>query len=292
MGILDSKVPAGPLADKWTKHKNDINLVSPANKRNIDIIVVGTGLAGGALGKGVVVDFARHNRRITDLDLESQTVRVGAGVVLDDCDDPTVDNLVLEGNLGAGAFSVEDCGSFTLGAGNVAMDAARTAMRLGAENVKIVYRRSRDEMPARAAEIHHAEEEGIEFHLLTNPTRFKGDDKGRLTGMACLKMELGEPDDSGRRRPIATGRTETIHADLVIMATPIGTMADLAERMKPGLKPGALVTDVGSVKGPIVRDAARLRLTSFVGGHPLAGTERRGFAASSTFGILWSSFQC
>jgi glutamate synthase (NADPH/NADH) small chain len=75
-------------------------------------------------------------------------------------------------------------------------------MRLGAENVKIVYRRSRDEMPARAAEIHHAEEEGIEFHLLTNPTRYLGDDKSRLTGMECLQMELGEPDDSGRRRPM------------------------------------------------------------------------------------------
>jgi glutamate synthase (NADPH/NADH) small chain len=89
-----------------------------------------------------------------------------------------------------------------LGAGNVAMDAARTAQRLGADNVKIVYRRSREEMPARAAEIHHAEEEGIELFLLTNPTRYSGNEKGRLTGMTCLKMELGEPDASGRRRPI------------------------------------------------------------------------------------------
>ena len=110
-----------------------------------------------------------------------------------------------------------------LGAGNVAMDAARTAMRLGAENVKIVYRRSRDEMPARAAEIHHAEEEGIEFHLLTNPTRFKGDDRGRLTGMACLKMELGEPDDSGRRRPIPIKGSEFhMDTDLVIVAVGSG----------------------------------------------------------------------
>ena len=89
-----------------------------------------------------------------------------------------------------------------LGAGNVAMDAARTAMRLGAESVKIVYRRSREEMPARAAEIHHAEEEGIEMYLLTNPTKYLGNEKGRLTGMECLKMELGEPDESGRRRPV------------------------------------------------------------------------------------------
>lgn len=110
-----------------------------------------------------------------------------------------------------------------LGAGNVAMDSARTAMRLGAESVKIVYRRSRTEMPARAAEIHHAEEEGIEFFLLTNPTQFKGDEKGRLTGMECLKMELGEPDDSGRRRPVAIGGSEFhMDTDLVIVAVGSG----------------------------------------------------------------------
>ncbi len=110
-----------------------------------------------------------------------------------------------------------------LGAGNVAMDSARTAMRLGADSVKIVYRRSRDEMPARAAEIHHAEEEGIEFFLLTNPTQFKGDEKGRLTGMECLKMELGEPDDSGRRRPLAIKGSEFhMDTDLVIVAVGSG----------------------------------------------------------------------
>jgi glutamate synthase (NADPH/NADH) small chain len=110
-----------------------------------------------------------------------------------------------------------------LGAGNVAMDSARTAMRLGAESVKIVYRRSRAEMPARTAEIHHAEEEGIEFFLLTNPTRFEGDEKGRLTGMECLKMELGEPDDSGRRRPIAIEGSEFhMDTDLVIVAVGSG----------------------------------------------------------------------
>jgi glutamate synthase (NADPH/NADH) small chain len=110
-----------------------------------------------------------------------------------------------------------------LGAGNVAMDSARTAMRLGAKNVKIVYRRSRDEMPARAAEIHHAEEEGIEFFLLTNPTEFLGNEKGRLTGMTCLKMELGEPDDSGRRRPIAINGSEFhMETDLVIVAVGSG----------------------------------------------------------------------
>ncbi len=110
-----------------------------------------------------------------------------------------------------------------LGAGNVAMDSARTAMRLGAESVKVVYRRSRVEMPARVAEIHHAEEEGIEFFLLTNPTRFIGDQKGRLTGMECLKMELGEPDDSGRRRPVPIKESEfNIETDLVIVAVGSG----------------------------------------------------------------------
>jgi glutamate synthase (NADPH/NADH) small chain len=110
-----------------------------------------------------------------------------------------------------------------LGAGNVAMDAARTAMRLGAEKVRIVYRRSREEMPARAAEIHHAEEEGIEFYLLTNPTRYLGDESGRLTGMECLQMELGEPDDSGRRRPVAIEGSEfMLDTDLVIVAVGSG----------------------------------------------------------------------
>ena len=110
-----------------------------------------------------------------------------------------------------------------LGAGNVAMDSARTAMRLGAESVKIVYRRSRDEMPARKAEIHHAEEEGIEMMLLTNPVRYLGDESGRLTGMQCLKMELGEPDASGRRRPIPIKGSEfEIKTDLVIVAVGSG----------------------------------------------------------------------
>jgi len=106
-----------------------------------------------------------------------------------------------------------------LGAGNVAMDSARTAMRLGADSVKVVYRRSREEMPARAEELHHAEEEKIEFVLLTNPTQFFGDENGRLTGMECLKMELGEPDDSGRRRPVPVEGSEfKIDCDLVVVS--------------------------------------------------------------------------
>lgn len=110
-----------------------------------------------------------------------------------------------------------------LGAGNVAMDAARTAMRLGADRVRVVYRRSRKEMPARAAEIHHAEEEGIELFLLTNPTQYLGDEKGRLTGMTCVEMELGEPDESGRRRPVVKEGSEfDMTCDLVIVAVGSG----------------------------------------------------------------------
>lgn len=110
-----------------------------------------------------------------------------------------------------------------LGAGNVAMDAARTALRLGAEKVRIVYRRSREEMPARAAEIHHAEEEGIEFMLLTNPVRYLGNERGRLTQMECLRMELGEPDESGRRRPVPVKGSEfLIDTDMVVVAVGSG----------------------------------------------------------------------
>ncbi|MFW6011096.1 MAG: NADPH-dependent glutamate synthase, partial [Desulfosalsimonas sp.] len=110
-----------------------------------------------------------------------------------------------------------------IGAGNVAMDSARTAMRLGADRVRIVYRRSREEMPARAAEIHHAEEEGIEFHLLTNPIRFIGEENGRVNQMECQQMELGEPDESGRRRPVPIEGSEFImDCDLAVVAVGAG----------------------------------------------------------------------
>lgn len=106
-----------------------------------------------------------------------------------------------------------------VGAGNVAMDAARTAKRLGAENVYIVYRRSEDEMPARKEEIEHAKEEGIEMRLLTNPTRIIGTDKGWVSGMECVKMELGEPDASGRRSPVEIKGSEYIlDVDMVVMS--------------------------------------------------------------------------
>jgi glutamate synthase (NADPH/NADH) small chain len=110
-----------------------------------------------------------------------------------------------------------------IGAGNVAMDSARTALRLGADKVRIVYRRSREEMPARAEEIHHGEQEGVEIHLLTNPVRFIGDEKGRVKAMECIKMELGEPDESGRRRPVPIKDSNFImDTDLVVIAVGAG----------------------------------------------------------------------
>ncbi|MDO4629375.1 MAG: NADPH-dependent glutamate synthase [Planctomycetia bacterium] len=112
-----------------------------------------------------------------------------------------------------------------VGGGNVAMDAARTAMRLGAESVKIVYRRSEAELPARAEEVHHAKEEGIEFCLLTSPISLQGDEDGMLASMTCVKMELGEPDASGRRRPVEVAGSEyTFDTDLVIFS--VGTGAN------------------------------------------------------------------
>ena len=106
-----------------------------------------------------------------------------------------------------------------VGGGNVAMDAARCAKRMGAEHVYIVYRRSEKEMPARLEEVHHAKEEGIEFHLLENPVQILNDGNGQVCGIECLKMELGEPDASGRRSPIPIeGSNYVLDVDTVIMS--------------------------------------------------------------------------
>ena len=135
-----------------------------------------------------------------------------------------------------------------LGAGNVAMDSARTAMRLGADSVKVVYRRSRDEMPARAEELHHAEEEKIEFVLLTAPTQFFGDENGRVTGMECLKMELGEPDDSGRRRPVPIKGSEyNIDCDLVVVS--VGSNAN---PLLTNSTPDIALNKWGNIEGDLV----------------------------------------
>jgi glutamate synthase (NADPH/NADH) small chain len=112
-----------------------------------------------------------------------------------------------------------------IGAGNTAMDALRVSRRLGAENVTCVYRRSRAEAPARVEEVHHAIEEGIEFHWLTTPLELLGDEKNSVRAMRCQKMELGEPDSSGRRKPVPVPGTEfELETDMVVYA--IGTNAN------------------------------------------------------------------
>jgi glutamate synthase (NADPH/NADH) small chain len=133
-----------------------------------------------------------------------------------------------------------------VGGGNVAMDSARMAVRLGAEKVYLIYRRSEKEMPARVEEVHHAKEEGIEFHTLQNPKRIIGDENGKVIAVECLKYELGEPDDSGRRRPIAIEGSEfQIPVDTVIIA--IGNAANpLIRQTTAGLefnKWGNIVVD-------------------------------------------------
>ncbi|WP_191399507.1 NADPH-dependent glutamate synthase [Flavonifractor sp. An306] len=133
-----------------------------------------------------------------------------------------------------------------VGGGNVAMDAARCAMRMGAEHVYVVYRRGEEEMPARREEIHHAKEEGIEFLFLNNPVKILGDEKGCVRAMECIKMELGEPDASGRRRPIEVPGSEfELEVDAVIMS--LGTSPNpLIRSTTPGLdinKKGCLIAD-------------------------------------------------
>ena len=133
-----------------------------------------------------------------------------------------------------------------VGGGNVAMDAARCAKRLGAENVYIVYRRGMEELPARKEEVEHAEEEGIIFKTLSNPIEVLGDENGYVKGMVCQEMELGEPDASGRRRPVAKeGCTFTLDVDCMIMS--IGTSPNpLIRSTTPGLetnKHGCIITN-------------------------------------------------
>lgn len=153
-----------------------------------------------------------------------------------------------------------------VGGGNVAMDAARTALRMGTEEVYIVYRRSRVEMPARIDEIKHGEEEGLKFHLLTNPIRILGDEKGWVKAMECVKMELGEPDASGRRRPVPIPNSEfLLDVDCVIIA--IGTSAHpLVPKTTPGVKVNS--------KGNIVADEKTGQTTQegvFAGGDIVTG---------------------
>jgi glutamate synthase (NADPH/NADH) small chain len=153
-----------------------------------------------------------------------------------------------------------------IGAGNTAMDAMRVSIRLGAEKVYCIYRRSRTECPARTEEVHHAEEEGVEFHWLTNPVAILDDGKGGVRGMRCVRMELGEPDDSGRRRPVVVAGSEhDFETDLVVFA--IGTNANpiMGQTSKLGLNKwgyiaadDSLATSVAGVfaGGDIVTGAA------------------------------------
>ena len=133
-----------------------------------------------------------------------------------------------------------------IGAGNVAMDAARSALRLGAEEVTIVYRRSEKEMPARIEEIEHAKEEGIKFNLLTAPKKIMADNRSYINGMECIKMELGQPDESGRRRPVPIKGSEFIFkCDTVIVAigqTPHPLLIQASPKLKTA-KYGNIVVD-------------------------------------------------
>ena len=152
-----------------------------------------------------------------------------------------------------------------VGGGNVAMDAARCAMRLGAEHVYVVYRRGEAEMPARLEEQHHAKEEGIEFKTLTNPVEIVADETGRVCGMKCVRMELGEPDASGRRRPIAVPDSEfMLDVDTVIMS--LGTSPNpLIRSTTPGLetnRKGCLIVN---------EDAMTTRDGVFAGGDAVTG---------------------
>jgi glutamate synthase (NADPH/NADH) small chain len=134
----------------------------------------------------------------------------------------------------------------TFGAGNVAMDCARTSLRLGAEKSIIIYRRTEKEMPARIEEIHHAKDEGVDFKLLTTPIEFIGNEKGILKAVKCLKMELGEPDASGRRRPVPIKNSEfIIDIDTALVAigqSPNPLIPQTFKKLKIG-KHGNIETD-------------------------------------------------
>ena len=173
-----------------------------------------------------------------------------------------------------------------LGAGNVAMDSARTALRLGAENVYIVYRRSRAEMPARNEELEHAEEEGIQFRLLTNPVSIEGDERGWVKSLTCLRYELGEPDASGRRSPIAIKGSEfEIPMDTVVVAIGQGPNP-LVTTSTPGLvlnKRGNIVADEETLMtskpgvfagGDIVTGAATVILAMGAGKKAASGIDQ------------------
>lgn len=163
-------------------------------------------------------------------------------------------------------YDCRDRDVIVVGGGNTAMDAVRTARRLGAKSATLVYRRSETEMPARAEEVKHARDEGIEFRMLTNPVEFMGDEEGWLTGARCVRMELGEPDASGRRRPVPVAGSESVlPANVVIIG--VGTTANpLIQSTTPDL-----ATNKWNY---IVADAENLRTSKrgvFAGGDIVTG---------------------
>jgi len=182
-----------------------------------------------------------------------------------------------------------------IGGGNVAMDSARVALRLGAEKVYLIYRRSEAEMPARNEEIHHAREEGIEFQLLTNPLRFIDDGKGNVCGIECIKMELGEPDESGRRRPVPIRGSEfEIEVDVAIPA--LGARANpILTKTMPDLrvnKKGYIAAEEGTgmtskegvfAGGDIVTGSATVILAM--------GAGRRAASAINDY-LKWKHWAC
>ena len=183
-----------------------------------------------------------------------------------------------------------------VGGGNVAMDSVRTARRLGAAEARIVYRRSRDELPARSEEVHHAEQEGVLFDFLVAPLEVLGNEQGWVSGLRCQRMELGEPDDSGRRRPVPIEGSEfVIECDMVVVA--IGTRSNpILTASAPDLDVnqwGYILTDESGMTsipgvfagGDIVRGAATVILAmgdgkraaasinAYLGGEPLGVPE-------------------
>jgi glutamate synthase (NADPH/NADH) small chain len=164
-------------------------------------------------------------------------------------------------------YDCKDQSVAVIGGGNTALDAIRTAVRLGAKKARLIYRRSEAEMPGRAEEIHHAKDEGIEFHTLTLPIEYLDNGKGWLRGLRCQKMELGEPDDSGRRRPVPIPDSE-FEVDLDVAIIAIGTGPNpLVQSTTPDLETNKW--------GYIVADEKTLKTSKkgvFAGGDIVTGT--------------------
>ena len=143
-------------------------------------------------------------------------------------------------------YPCKDRDVVVIGGGNTAMDAVRSALRLGAKTASILYRRTEAEMPARVEEVHHAQDEGVHFEMLVNPVEFLGDEKGNLTAVRCSRQQLGEPDDSGRRSPVPIPGSEFVHPCQVAVIAAGTTANPLIQSTTPGLattKRGYILAD-------------------------------------------------